>query len=77
MTIQNEDDVTITDRDADWNRFLKTRYKKELEEISREYPFRSSLYINYHDVESFGKVGTQLADELLENPGKVLADIRD
>ena len=51
--------------------------KKELEEISREYPFRRSLYINYHDIESFGKTGTQMADELLENPGKVIADIRD
>ncbi|HWQ67956.1 MAG TPA: minichromosome maintenance protein MCM [Methanospirillum sp.] len=71
------EEIEITDRDADWHRFLKTRCKKELEEISREYPFRRSLYINYHDIESFGKTGTQMADEILENPGKVIADIRD
>jgi len=71
------DEIEITDRDADWHKFLKSRYKKELDEISREYPFRRSLYINYHDIESFGKTGTQMADELLENPGKVIGDIRD
>ena len=71
------DEIEITDRDADWHRFLKTRCKKELEEISREYPFRRSLYINYHDIESSGKTGTRMADELLDNPGKVIGDIRD
>ncbi len=70
-------EVEITDRDTDWKRFLKARYKKELEEISREYPFRRSLQIDYHDVESYGRVGTQMADELLETPGKVIGDIRD
>jgi len=69
--------VEITDRDADWHRFLKTRYKKELDELSREYPYKRSLYINYRDIESFGKTGTELADELLENPGKVIGDIKD
>ncbi|MFH0966807.1 MAG: minichromosome maintenance protein MCM [Methanobacteriota archaeon] len=78
MTYAKEfEDIEIIDRDADWHRFLKTRCKKELEEISREYPFRRSLYINYHDIESFGKTGTQMADELLDNPGKVIGDIRD
>ncbi|MBN1167532.1 MAG: minichromosome maintenance protein MCM [Methanospirillaceae archaeon] len=70
-------DVELTDRDADWKRFLKARYKKELEEISREYPFRRSLQIDYHDIESYGRVGTQMADELLETPGKVIGDVRD
>ena len=69
--------VEITDRDADWHRFLKTRYKKGLDELSREYPHSRSLYINYRDIESFGKTGTELADELLENPGKVIGDIKD
>jgi replicative DNA helicase Mcm len=78
MTYSKEnEDIEIIDRDADWHRFLKTRCKKELEEISREHPFRRSLYINYHDIESFGKTGTQMADELLDNPGKVIGDIRD
>lgn len=74
---KNPDTVEITDRDSDWHRFLKTRYKKELDELSREYPYKRSLYINYHSIESFGKIGTELADELLDNPGKVIGDIRD
>lgn len=73
----DSDSVEITDRDADWHRFFKTRYKKELDEISREYPYKRSLYINYRDIESFGKTGIDLADELLENPGKVISDIKD
>ncbi len=75
--IKPEEEVEVTDRDADWHKFLKTRCKNELDEISREYPFRHSLYINYHEIERFGKVGIKLADELLESPGKVIADIKD
>ena len=60
------------DRTGDWSRLLKTRYKKELGEISREYPHKRSLIIDYRDIERFGKVGISLADELLENPGKSL-----
>jgi replicative DNA helicase Mcm len=66
-----------TDRAADWSRLLKTRYKKELGEISREYPHKRSLSIDYRDIERFGKAGIALADELLENPGKVLEDVWD
>ncbi|HOX35377.1 MAG TPA: minichromosome maintenance protein MCM [Methanoregulaceae archaeon] len=66
-----------SDRVADWSRFLKSRYKKDLSEISREYPHRRSLYIDYREVEKFGKAGIDLADELLENPGKVLEDVGD
>src|SRR5512137_654105 len=64
-----------TDRTTDWSRLLKTRYKKELGEISREYPHKRSLSIDYRDIERFGKVGISLADQLLENPGKVLEDV--
>jgi replicative DNA helicase Mcm len=66
-----------TDRTADWSGLLKTRYKKELGEISREYPHKRSLSIDYRDIERFGKAGIALADELLENPGKVLEDVWD
>ncbi len=66
---------TASDSAADWSRFLKSRYKKELSEISREYPHRRSLYIDYREVEKFGKAGIGLADELLVNPGKVLEDV--
>ncbi len=65
------------DKTGDWSRLLKTRYKKELGEISREYPHKRSLYIDYRDIERFGKAGISLADELLENPGKVIEDVWD
>jgi replicative DNA helicase Mcm len=67
----------ITDRDADWSKFLKTRYKKQLGELTREYPFKRTLQIDYREVVSFGKAGTRMADELLENPGKVLDDVQN
>ncbi|MCL2460322.1 MAG: minichromosome maintenance protein MCM, partial [Euryarchaeota archaeon] len=70
-------EVEVVDRDANWTRFLKTRYKNELEVLSREYPFKRSLYINYSDIVSFGRVGTRLSDELLTYPGKVLNEIKD
>jgi replicative DNA helicase Mcm len=70
-------DLHETDKTADWNRLLKTRFKKELGELSREYPHRRSLFIDYRDVERFGKAGIALADELLENPGKVIEDVLD
>jgi replicative DNA helicase Mcm len=65
------------DRASDWSRFLKSRYKKELGELGREFPYRRSLYIDYREIEKFGKAGITLADELLENPGKVLEDVWD
>ena len=65
------------DRAGDWEKFLKSRYKKELGELSRLYPHKRSLFIDYRQVERFGKAGIALADELLENPGKVLEDVWD
>ncbi|WAC04246.1 MAG: minichromosome maintenance protein MCM [Methanoregula sp.] len=67
----------VEDRASDWNRFLKSRYKKDLGELGREYPHRRSLYIDYREIEKFGKPGIILADELLVNPGKVLEDVWD
>ena len=75
--MEKEQGHNDTDRTGDWSRLLKTRYKKELGEISREYPHKRSLSIDYRDIERFGKVGISLADELLENPGKVLEDVWD
>lgn len=69
--------VQESDRPADWSRLLKTKYKKELGEISREYPHKRSLFIDYREIERFGKAGIALADELLENPGKVIEDVLD
>jgi len=68
-------DMQESDKTGDWTRLLKSRYKKELGEISREYPHKRSLYIDYKDIERFGKAGIAMADELLENPGKVLEDV--
>jgi replicative DNA helicase Mcm len=70
-------DAKISDRASEWSKFLKSRYKKELGELSREYPHKRSLYIDYREIEKFGKPGITLADELLENPGKVLEDAWD
>jgi replicative DNA helicase Mcm len=64
-----------SDKTEDWSRLLKSRYKKELGLISREYPHKRSLEIDYRDIERFGKAGLAMADELLENPGKVLEDV--
>ncbi|HOU81470.1 MAG TPA: AAA family ATPase, partial [Methanoregulaceae archaeon] len=74
--MDQEPAAEIIDRDADWNRFLKSRYKKQLSEISREYPYKKSLFIDYRELESFGRTGIRMADELLDNPGKVIEDVR-
>ncbi len=52
MTGLDEVEAEITSRDAEWSRFLKTRYKKQLSEITREYPYKRSLLIDYREVES-------------------------
>ncbi len=75
--MEKEADLHEGDKTGDWGRLLKSKYKKELGELSREYPHKRSLYIDYRDVERFGKAGIALADELLENPGKVLEDVWD
>jgi len=74
---QGETTAEIIDRDADWSRFLKNRYKKQLSELAREYPYRRSLEIDYRELESFGRTGLRMADELLDNPGKVIEDVRN
>jgi replicative DNA helicase Mcm len=75
--MDKEPDLHEGDKTGDWTRLLKNKYKKELGELSREYPHKRSLYIDYRDVERFGKPGIAMADELLENPGKVLEDVWD
>ena len=64
------------DRADDWGRFLKKPIP-ELGEISRLFPHKRSLLIDYRQIERFGKAGITLADELVENPGKVLEDVWD
>jgi replicative DNA helicase Mcm len=73
--MEKEQGLHEADRTGDWSRLLKTRYKKALGEISREYPHKRSLSIDYRDIERFGTAGIALADQLLENPGAVLEDV--
>jgi replicative DNA helicase Mcm len=75
--MDQETETEIIDRDADWSRFLKSRYKKQMSEISREFPYKRSLMIDYRDIESYGRTGVRMADELLENPGKVIEDVKN
>ena len=75
--MKKEPDLHEGDKTGDWSRLLKSKYRKQLGEISREYPHKRSVYIDYRDVERFGPAGIALADELLENPGKVLEDVWD
>lgn len=71
------DDLHETDHTGAWARFLRTSYKKEMGIISREYPHVRSLIIKYSDIQRWGSLGIELADELLENPGKVIEDIQE
>jgi replicative DNA helicase Mcm len=75
--VASQEEAHITDRVGDWTRFLKKHYRKELGEITREYPHNRSLYIDYRSLEKWGKKGLSIADDLLKNPGKVIGDVRD
>ena len=67
-----EINVEVTDNVGEWTKFLKKQYRRELAEISREYPHRRSLVIDYRRI-----LHNRLAFELLRSPGKVIGDIRD
>lgn len=72
------DDLEITDRAADWNSFLTKHYRKELGEISAQYPHLKSLEIDYRELSNWGKTGLEIADEILHTPGKVIGgDVKD
>jgi replicative DNA helicase Mcm len=72
-----DDEPETTNRVRDWSRFLKLKYKDQLGDLISQYPKKRSLYIDYRDVYHFGKVGDRMAQELIENPGKVLEDVQD
>ncbi|MGC9436122.1 MAG: minichromosome maintenance protein MCM [Methanomicrobiales archaeon] len=65
-------EAEVTDSAADWARFLRRSYKKDLAELGREYPYRRSLYIDFRRI-----VNNRQAFELLDRPGKVIGDITD
>lgn len=65
-------EAEVTDAAADWARFLRRSYRKELVQLGREYPHRRSLTIDFRRI-----VNNRLAFELLDRPGKVIGDIKD
>jgi len=70
--LTEEINVEVTDNVGEWTKTLKKQYRRELAEISREYPHRRSLVIDYRKI-----LNNRLAFELLRSPGKVIGDIRD
>jgi len=72
-----EFDIEVVDKSKEWADFLSKKYKQELRTLSREYPYKRSLIINYETLQKFGKSGVRLADELLAYPNKVFAEVRD
>jgi replicative DNA helicase Mcm len=70
--VPEEVTVEVTDVVGEWTRFLKKQYRRELAELSREYPHSRSLTIDYRTI-----LNNRLAFELLRSPGKVIGDIRD
>lgn len=77
MNQDEEFDIEVVDKSKEWADFLSKKYKQELRTLSREYPYKRSLIINYETLQKFGKSGVRLADELLAYPNKVFAEVRD
>ena len=73
-----ESDVRIVDRMDDWKKVLSNEpFKSLVDSLKRKYPKEVSLTLDYRDIQSAGKLGIELADEILEKPLKVMEDIRD
>jgi replicative DNA helicase Mcm len=72
LTVSREITVEVTDVVGEWTKFLKKQYRRELAELSREYPHNRSLIIDYRTI-----LNNRLAFELLRSPGKVIGDLRD
>jgi replicative DNA helicase Mcm len=70
-------DLHEGDKTEQWAEFIKTKCKKQLAIIGKEYPHFRSLMIDYKEVEKFGPVGLELADQIVESPGKTREDIID
>ena len=73
----DDEEAVTTNRVRDWTRLLKSKYRDQLADLLAQYPKKRSLFIDYRDVYSFGKPGVRMAQELIENPGKVLEDVKD
>ena len=60
-----------------WANILNNKYKESLLDLERKFPEMKSLYINYRDIVEFDEVGPQIAKDLLNNPTKVIDDVRE
>jgi len=69
--------VTIMDADGFWKDFIEVVLTKKVREIVRKWPHVKSLEIEYSDIISFGVNGLYYAEQLVQNPDKVLEDIKD
>jgi replicative DNA helicase Mcm len=67
----------INSRSDAWKLILTRNCKKQLAQLRREYPHSKSLIIPYGDVQKFGSIGLEIADEILDNPGKACEDVKD
>ncbi len=78
VSMSPRQNTEVTDVVSDWETFLKRQYnRKERVELSKEFPHKRSFYIDYRNLEAFGKRGLALADELIERPEKVMNDVKD
>lgn len=71
--------VNIVDRDALWYDLLTNHpmLKSEVSKLSREYPKKRSLNLDYKAIEAWGLAGLSVADEVLDNPLKTSKDVSD
>ena len=68
--------VEVRDTDSFWKEYLEIRHKSDFYAIGNQYPFRSSLIIDYDNLYAYGKRGTQYATELLQKPDRIIDDIK-
>jgi replicative DNA helicase Mcm len=59
-----------------WAHILNNKYKESLLELEQAFPEMKSLYINYRDIVEFDEHGPQIATDLLNDPTKVIDDVR-
>jgi len=77
--VSSDSSAIFVDRDAIWYNILNGHptIKKEVLKLSREYPKKRSLYLDYRVIEAYGFQGISLADEILDNPLKTMNDVQD
>jgi len=77
LSFDEEINLEVVDKSKEWAEFLSKKYKAEIRTIGREFPHKRSLIINYETLQKFGRSGVRLADELINYPNKVFAEVRD